>query len=110
MRALRGVIVVVIAIALPAAVLVAVLQASLEVYNRGDDATALGKLRALAEQGDAGAQSRLAEMYTNGEGIPHDYAEAAKSNRLFLCREAGGLGESQVMRVGVSQNRPAFRL
>ena len=88
MRALRTAVVLVLALALPAAVLVAVLQASLEVYNRGDnatalqvspevykrgaDATALGKLRALAEQGDAGAQSRLGIMYTKGTGVPQN--------------------------------------
>ena len=94
MRALRGVIVVVIAIGLPAAVLVAVLQASLEVYNRddatalqaslevykrGDDAMALENLRALAEQhGDSDVQFRLGIMYAKGTGVPQDYAEAAK--------------------------------
>jgi uncharacterized protein len=41
-----------------------------------DYATALRFFRSLADQGDATAQSRLGNMYENGEGVPQDYAEA----------------------------------
>jgi TPR repeat protein len=34
--------------------------------------------RAAAEQGDALGQYNLGLMYANGEGVPQDYAEAAK--------------------------------
>ncbi len=34
-------------------------------------------LKGLAEQGDADAQFNLGIMYTNGEGVPKDYAKAA---------------------------------
>ena len=39
-------------------------------------------LRALAEQGDAEAQRNLGIMYDNGQGVPQDYAEAARWFRL----------------------------
>jgi hypothetical protein len=39
-------------------------------------------LRAKAEQGDAEAQLNLGNGYYHGEGVPQDYAEAAKWNRL----------------------------
>src|SRR6516225_762874 len=35
-------------------------------------------LRPLADQGDADAQARLAAMFIAGQGVPQDYAEAAK--------------------------------
>ncbi len=47
-------------------------------YHRGDYATALRELRPLAEQGNAGAQYNLGNMYRKGLGVPQDYAEAAR--------------------------------
>jgi hypothetical protein len=47
-------------------------------YSGGDDATALRRFRALAEQGNAGAQFNLGLMYSNGRGTPQNYAEASK--------------------------------
>ena len=38
-------------------------------YLRGDYAEALKLLRPTAEQGDAGAQYNLGQMYRNGEGV-----------------------------------------
>ena len=40
------------------------------------------ELHSRAEQGNAAAQYNLGVMYDNGEGVPQDYAEAAKSYRL----------------------------
>jgi uncharacterized protein len=45
-------------------------------YKRGDYATALKLLRPLAEQGNANAQSNLAWMYDQGQGVPQDFKEA----------------------------------
>ncbi|MGO2136107.1 MAG: tetratricopeptide repeat protein, partial [Marinobacter sp.] len=42
----------------------------------GDYAAALQEFRPLAEQGHAGAQYILGFMYTTGQGVPQDYAEA----------------------------------
>ena len=81
MRALRGVLILVLALALPAPVLAADYEAGKEAYDRSDYATALEELRPLAEQGDARAQRLLGYMYDSGEGIPQDYAEAAKWHR-----------------------------
>ena len=56
-------------------------------YRAGDYALALKLYRPLAEQGDGVAQLGLALMYHNGNGVPQDYAVAAKWARL-LARPA----------------------
>ena len=75
-RALRGVFVLVLALALSAPVLAADSQAGLEAYNRGDYATALNEWRPLAEQGEAAAHLQLGNMYDDGRGVTQDYAQA----------------------------------
>ena len=82
MRALRGIIVLILALALPAPVLAADYQTGLEAYNRGDYATALKEWRPLAEQGDGVAQFNLGTMYNEGRGVAQDYIEAVKWYRL----------------------------
>jgi hypothetical protein len=82
MRALRGVVVLVLALALSAHVLAADYQAGVDAADRGDYAAALKEWRPLAERGHAGAQFNLGTMYTNGLGVPLDYTEAAKWVRL----------------------------
>ncbi len=47
-------------------------------YHRGDYATALREWHPLAEQGNAKAQYNLGIMYSEGKGVPQDYAEAVK--------------------------------
>ncbi len=47
-------------------------------YDKGDYAKAYKEFKKLADQGDAEAQSRLGEMYANGQGVPQDYAKAVK--------------------------------
>ncbi len=47
-------------------------------YDSGDFATALHEFQILAEQGDAGAQFNLGVMYSLGQGVPQDDAEAVK--------------------------------
>ncbi len=78
MRALRTVVVLVLALALFAPVLAADYEAGWEAYNRGDYETALQQWRPLAEQGHAAAQSNLGLMYSSGHGVAQDYAEVAK--------------------------------
>jgi hypothetical protein len=78
MSALRGAIVLALALALPAHVLAADFIAGLKAYQREDYATALKELWPLAEQGDAGAQFMLGGMYLHGRGVPQDYASAVK--------------------------------
>jgi TPR repeat protein len=46
-------------------------------WGRKNYSTAFQLFRSLAEQGDATAQTRLGQMYENGEGVPEDYALAA---------------------------------
>ncbi len=82
MRALRGAIALVLALALSAPVLAADLETGGAAYDRGDYATALEEWRPLAEQGDAGAQFNLGLLYDMGRGVPQNYAEAAKWYRL----------------------------
>ena len=50
--------------------------------ERGDFATALRLWHPLAEQGNSTAQYNLGAMYSQGQGVPQDYNEAAKWFRL----------------------------
>lgn len=54
------------------------LDAGLAAYERGDYATALREWKPLAKQGDADAQYNLGLVYSRGNGVPRDDAEAAK--------------------------------
>ncbi|MFL5047776.1 MAG: tetratricopeptide repeat protein, partial [Xanthobacteraceae bacterium] len=45
-------------------------------------AKAVTWLRLAADQGDAAAQFRLGLMYSEGQGVPQDHAEAARWYRL----------------------------
>ena len=107
MRALSGVIVLVVALALPAPVLAADFDTGLYLkkwrplaeqgdaeaqYNLGlmydlgidrpDYAEAVKWYRLAAEQGLAEAQASLGVMYYQGKGVPRDYAEVVKWYRL----------------------------
>ena len=53
-------------------------QAGMEAYERGDYATALKKLRPLAEKGNSKAQFWLGWMYGHGGGMPQNDEEAVK--------------------------------
>jgi hypothetical protein len=90
MRALRGVFVLVLALALSAPVLAADLQAGFDAYARGDYKTALKEWRLLAEQGDPDAQYYLGRMYDRRIGVPQDYAEAIKWYRLAAEQDDAG--------------------
>jgi uncharacterized protein len=57
-------------------------DAGVAAQQAGDYATALGVWTPLAEQGNAGAQYNLGVLYANGQGVPQDYAGAAKWHRL----------------------------
>ena len=48
--------------------------AGAEAYDGGDYAAAYKEWRALAERGDATAQTAIAGMYRYGEGRPPDFA------------------------------------
>jgi TPR repeat protein len=64
------------------------LEDGMAAYDRGDYATALLLVRPLADQGNAGAQFKLGNMYHHGEGVPQDYAAA-----LDWYRKAADKGE-----------------
>src|SRR5262245_2741195 len=63
-------------------VVLAVQAGSLEdgaaAYKSGDYATALRLLSPLAKGGNARAQTTLADMYREGNGVPQDETEAAQ--------------------------------
>lgn len=61
--------------------------------DQGDFATALSLLRPIAEQGYAGAQDKLGDMYDAGQGVPENDVEAAKLYRLAADQ---GLASAQV--------------
>ena len=48
----------------------------MEALGRGDLVTALSKIRASAEQGDADAQVNIAFMYHAGQGVTQNYGQA----------------------------------
>ncbi|MGH6954468.1 MAG: hypothetical protein ACREGL_09815 [Alphaproteobacteria bacterium] len=47
-----------------------------EAYERGEYAAAFEEYAVLAHMGDAAAQFALGTMYSQGQGVPQDYAEA----------------------------------
>jgi uncharacterized protein len=47
-------------------------------FKRGDNKTAIGLLRPLADAGNAEAQFHLGGMYDSGVGVSRDYGEAIK--------------------------------
>jgi hypothetical protein len=51
-------------------------QAGVDVYKRGDCATALREWRPLAEQGYTDAQVSLGVLFANSQGGPQDYVQA----------------------------------
>lgn len=55
-------------------------------YERGDFSAAAQEWRPLAEQGNAGAQFNLGQMYFLGRGVSQDYAEALKWHTLAAKR------------------------
>ena len=61
-------------------------------YGRGDYAEAYHDLRPLAEQGHAGAQNLLADMYASGHGVQRDYVE---SLRWLRVAAEGGDADAQ---------------
>ena len=68
----------------------------------------LDSLRQAAEQGDAAAQYKLGAIYTNGQKVPVDYAEAARWYRLAaeqgLAMAQGALGALYAIGRGVPQD------
>ncbi len=64
-------------------------QEGVDAYERGDYETALKKFLPLAEQGHAGAQNYLGELYAEGKGVPQDYTEAMKWYRLAAAQGDG---------------------
>ena len=54
------------------------LDEAIEASKRGDFEAALRGFKALAEMGNADAQSMLGVMYGEGHGVPKDYAKAYK--------------------------------
>jgi TPR repeat protein len=65
---------------------------SLQMMHK-DYAKAAKLYRPLAEQGDAIAQTRLAEMYERGQGVLQDYKEVAKWTRL-AAEQGNAVGQS----------------
>ena len=51
-------------------------------YRNEDYVTAAQGYKIAAAQGNAGAQYNLGTMYSNGEGVAQDHAEAVKWFRL----------------------------
>jgi len=69
-------------------------------HKRGDYATTFRLMKPLAEQGDAQAQYNLGLLYANGQGVPQDYAEAAKWYRKAAESKQPRAGRA----IGVASN------
>jgi TPR repeat protein/beta-lactamase regulating signal transducer with metallopeptidase domain len=67
------------------------LNEGLGAFDRGDYQSALGRLRPLADQGNAAAQDRLGQMYDRGLGVVRDYVQAvAWYRRAAMQGDAAG--------------------
>ena len=77
-------------------------------YSQGDYATALKKLKPLAERDHVGSQNRLGVMYGNGEGVDKDYEQAIKWFRKAAeqgyDRAQGNLGIIYKRGMGVTKD------
>ena len=51
-------------------------QDGLEAYNKGDFKTAMENWKPIADSGDAGAQTNVGLLYSQGKGVKQDYAQA----------------------------------
>ncbi len=107
MRTVRTAVVLVLALALPAPGLAADFQAGVEAYERMDYATAMKKLRPLAEQGNAVAQVTVGSMYQLGEGVRQDHVEAVKWYRL-AAEQGDGLGQFNLSNVLGNGSTPDY--
>ena len=72
-----------------------------ERYFRQDYADAVKWYRLAAEQGDAAAQSKLGDMYYQGEGLAQDYAEAARWYRRAAQQGSGLSSQSAQYTLGL---------
>jgi hypothetical protein len=78
-------------------------QKGLTAAHSGDFATALREWIPLAEQGDAGAQNNLGQMYRRGQGVPQDYKTAVKWYRL--AAEQGDAGAQTILGIMYEKGR-----
>jgi TPR repeat protein len=67
-----------------------------QAMKNGDHVAALKEFLPLAKDGDAGAQVEVGFLYGHGQGIPHDYKEAAM---WYLLAAEQGRTDAQ-MRLG----------
>ena len=62
--------------------------------------------RLAAEQGDAGAQNNLGNMYRKGEGVPEDDAEAVRWYRLAAEQGDAGAQSNLGVRYATGEGVP----
>ena len=67
----------------------------------------IAALRVMANAGDADAQTELALMYANGEGVPQDYGQAVAWTRKALEQ---GYAVAGWQGAGVSERRASVHL
>jgi len=79
----------ILAVALARSVAAGPLEDALDAAEHHDYATAIGRWRPLADQGEVDAQYNLGVMYDKGQGVTRDYANCSelvsKSGRSGLC-------------------------
>ena len=77
-----AIILIILALALPGQSHAGTYEDATEAYFRGDRVTALSLIFPLAAEGDVAAQTHLGILYEFGQGIPQNYAQAARWYRL----------------------------
>jgi TPR repeat protein len=70
-------------------------QKGLTAYKAGDYATALKEWKPKAEQDDARAQSNLAVLYLNGQGVPQDYVRTLVWFNIAAANGHGKAGKQR---------------
>jgi uncharacterized protein len=78
MRRPAAALILIVSLLIAAPVFAGLIEDATEASKHGDFKTAYSLNKPLAEAGDAKAQFLLGAAYYSGEGVPQDYAEAAK--------------------------------
>jgi TPR repeat protein len=87
------------------------MEEGLAAYHRGDHGAALGQWGPLAQQGNAKAQYNIGLLYTNGQGVAADQAEAftwyRKAAEQGLAQAEFAVGVIYATGRGVAQDHGA---
>ena len=78
MRRSAAVVILVISLSITGLAVAAPFEDATKAYDQGDYENAYRIIKPLADQGHTEAQHKLGILYEESQGVPQDYAEAAK--------------------------------